>query len=112
MGQVTADLRRDARVLAECVAVVRFEGIEILGKIRDISCSGCFIETLSRYEIGTPMSLAFSLDPEPLAGAPSFRTDGRIARRAAQGMGVRFAYLDARAPCALRQWIEFRRTTQ
>lgn len=108
MGQVTSDLRWTARVPFDCVATVRFGTVEILGKIRDLSFSGCFIETLSRYEVGTPMGLAFSIDP----AVQSLRTNGRIVRRTPHGVGVRFAYIDAQAPRMLKQWIESQRSAR
>lgn len=75
------------------------------GEIRDLSLSGCFIEGVTRFEVGTPMNLTFSLDA---AETQFVMTNGRIVRRAPHGIGVRFSYIDARTPRVIQEWIEAR----
>lgn len=76
------------------------------GTIRDLSFSGCFIEAPLRFDVGTSMNITFSLD----ANETQFvTTNGRIVRRSPHGIGVRFAYIDARTPRVIKEWIETRR---
>ncbi|MEW6681612.1 MAG: PilZ domain-containing protein [Nitrospirota bacterium] len=87
-------------------ATIRSGSTFLSGTIRNLSFSGCFIEVPPRFEIGTSMNITFSLDPHE---TQFVTTNGRIVRRAPHGIGVRFAYIDARTPGVVRQWIESRR---
>jgi hypothetical protein len=78
----------------------------VSGTIRDLSFSGWVIVVAPRFEVGTSMNITFSLDPNE---TQFVTTNGRIVRRAPHGIGVRFAYIDARTPGVIRQWIESRR---
>lgn len=87
-------------------ATIRSGVMLVSGMIRDLSFSGCFIEVSPRFEIGTAMSITFSLDPNE---TQFITTNGRIVRRAPHGIGVRFSYIDARTPGVIKEWIESRR---
>jgi hypothetical protein len=87
-------------------ATIRFGAMCLTGTIRDLSFSGCFIEVPPSLEVGTSMNVTFSLD----ANDTQFViTNGRIVRRARNGIGVRFSYIDTRTPRVLKEWIEARR---
>lgn len=108
MKQATsAEQRPHVRVPFAGLATIRSGPACVSGTIRDLSFSGCFIEAPIRFEVGTSMHITFSLDP----GETQFvTTNGRIVRRSPHGIGVRFAYIDARTPRVIREWIETRRT--
>lgn len=89
-------------------ATIRFGSMCLTGTIRDLSFSGCFIEVPPSLDVGTPMSVTFSLDAND---TQFIMTNGRIVRRARNGIGVRFFYIDARTPRVLKDWIEARHGT-
>ncbi len=87
-------------------ATIRSGAACINGTIRNLSFSGCFIEAPLRFDVGTPMHITFSLDPDE---TQFVTTNGRIVRRAPHGIGVRFSFIDARTPRVIKEWIESRR---
>lgn len=86
-------------------ATIRSGAACVSGIIQNLSLSGCFIEAPLRLDVGTPMNITFSLDPDE---TQFVTTNGRIVRRAHHGIGVRFSYLDARTPRIIKDWIESR----
>ncbi|MFZ5862934.1 MAG: PilZ domain-containing protein [Nitrospirota bacterium] len=102
----SAEQRPYVRVPFAGPATIRFGPTCLIGTIRDISFSGCFIAVPPRFDVGTAMNITISLDE----GETQFiMTNARIVRRSPHGIGVRFSYIDARTPRVLKDWIEARR---
>ncbi len=96
------DNRWGARVPLGALAKIRGEQGERLARIRDISISGCFIETGVFYELGATLGLSFALDPD---NQQTVMTDAKVTTRTENGVGVRFIYSDADTPLTVRRWI-------
>lgn len=102
----TAEQRPHVRLPFAGQATIRSGPSCISGTIRDLSFSGCFIEAPLRFDIGTSMSITFSLDENE---TQFVTTNGRIVRRSPHGIGVRFTYIDTRTPRVIKEWIQARR---
>ena len=104
-SQASADDRWGSRVAVDRAVRVRTSAGERSGRLQDLSLTGCFLETSGTYEIGTILELSFALssgDEQPLT------TEGRVVRRTAQGVGVRFVFSDAQTPITLKRWLSTR----
>lgn len=96
-----AEKRWGVRVTIRNLVKIRWESAERLGTMRNISVSGCFIETPFPYPPGASVELGFILDPEK----PHIQAEGKIVSRNHGGIGVRFLYRDAETPLELKRWI-------
>ena len=101
------DKRWGARVPLGVPAKIRVEQGERLAKIRDISISGCFIETSIPYPLGASVGLSFALDSD---NQQTVTTDAKVTTCTKTGSGVRFIYSDAETPLMVRRWIASRPT--
>jgi len=71
-----------------------------LGRTRDLSLHGVFIETGSPFAIGAVLPLAIELDD----GKPALELTAEVVRHTTDGMGLRFLGKD-RSERRLRRWI-------
>ncbi|MBI3607342.1 MAG: PilZ domain-containing protein [Nitrospirae bacterium] len=99
------DNRWGVRIPLGVLAKIRGGQGERLAKIRDISISGCFIETSVPYALGATVGLSFALDPD---NPQTVTTDAKVTTRTQNGIGVRFIYSDADTPLMVRRWIASR----
>ena len=100
------DKRWGVRVPLGVLGTIRVGQGERLAKIRDISISGCFIETSLPYPLGATVGLSFALDPDH---QQPVTTDAKVTTCTKNGIGVRFIYNDADTPLMVRRWITSRR---
>lgn len=71
-----------------------------LGRTRDISLHGIFIETREPFDVGAVVPLSVELDPKsPLI------VRAEVVRKSADGMGLRFRELTRDASRRLRHWV-------
>lgn len=97
-----SDQRWGVRVAYNRRITMSDRGLPRTARMRDISISGCFIETPSTIEVGSVLTVSFALD---LKNGPTITTDAKVARITPEGVGARFLYGDAQTPVTLRRWI-------
>lgn len=71
-----------------------------LGRTRDISLHGLFIETREPFDVGAVVPLAIGLD-----GRAPLLVRAEVVRRTPDGMGLRFRDLSREAGRRLRRWV-------
>jgi len=71
--------------------------------IRDLSFSGCYLEMRPPPDVGTAVSLRLVLG---VRDGFAIMTNGRVVRKSESGCGIRFAYIDAQAPRAIKDWLK------
>lgn len=74
-----------------------------LGRTRDLSLQGLFIETREPLDVGAILPLSIELEPSGEDGLIEVRAE--VMRRTEDGMGLRFCDLSRDASRALRRWI-------
>lgn len=82
------------------VAVSRKGKSALIGRTRDISLHGVFIETHEPLDLGVVMPLSIEL-----ASGVTVEVQGEVVRKAADGMGVRFHRADKESAKTLRRWV-------
>ena len=76
------------------------DGVAITKRIADISEGGIFIDTPVPSEVGTPLSLRFSLDGEAI------EAEGRVAYSQPYiGMGVEFTEISPDSMSCIRTYV-------
>ncbi|PKN58360.1 MAG: hypothetical protein CVU56_06280 [Deltaproteobacteria bacterium HGW-Deltaproteobacteria-14] len=72
-----------------------------LGKTRDLSLYGVFIETPAPFSIGAVLPLELELDP----GKPTVELSAEVVRHTPDGMGLHFINAERSATRQLKKWI-------
>ncbi|TNF38145.1 MAG: methyltransferase domain-containing protein [Deltaproteobacteria bacterium] len=96
---VGEDLRAIHRIPVRLVVSQRGKSAP-LGRTRDLSLHGMFIETTAPFAIGAVLPLAIELEP----GAPPVEVRAEVVRHTGDGMGLRFLGKE-RGGRQLRRWI-------
>lgn len=82
------------------VAVSRKGKSAPIGRTRDISLQGVFVETREPMDIGVVLPLSIELQ-----SGLNIEVQGEVVRKSADGMGVRFHRADKESAKLLRRWV-------
>jgi ubiquinone/menaquinone biosynthesis C-methylase UbiE len=100
IGAQTASESRQINRIPVRLAVSRKGRSALLGRTRDISLHGAFIETKDPFDVGVMLPLAIELGPKQ-----AIQVQAEVVRTTADGMGLRFHKLDRESARRLRRWI-------
>ena len=99
-GGAAADLRGQHRVPVR-LRVSRHGRSAPLGRTRDLSLDGVFVETPEPFEVGAVVPLALELAP----GEAPLVVTAEVVRRPPEGMALRFVGFDRAGQRRLKRWI-------
>ena len=104
-AESSADQRWGARIPLNSLATVRVGDLDRLAKVRDISISGCFLETQFSYGVGATLNLRFALEPLDPKDQQIITVDGKVTAQGKNGIGIRFIYGNTETPLRVKRWI-------
>ena len=86
--------------VANCDAIELKSGVKISGRTSDISSSGCYIDTISPFPVGTVLRLGVKRDAQTLT------VEARVVfSQVGMGMGVSFVAAAPDQQALLDRWI-------
>jgi uncharacterized protein (TIGR02266 family) len=92
--------RRSLRVSLMAELTYQVDGVATTKRVTDVSEGGLFIDTPVPSEVGTPLTLRFLLDGEPVTAEGTVVYAQRFI-----GMGVEFTSLSEPCRAAIRRYI-------
>jgi hypothetical protein len=100
--QSSAEKRRDVRygISASAIVIETQTRTKLLGRATDLSASGCYLDTLSPFSVGTAVQLHLSCENH------LFRAGARVTYSLpGMGMGLAFTNIPLDQVASLSDWI-------